>query len=589
MKKRICLVGFEDNSPTALDALKLAVSGITGAWETTFAPDANAALATLAAEPFDAVVTRMRLRGVNGAELLQQAGRLHPKTLRFVVGEVGDQELIINCIGGTHQFVAEPCEPKALIATVQRGLALDAWLATEALQKLVPRLHRLPSLPSTYFEVLKQIESPNSSIQNIGEVVSRDPAVTARLLQMVNSAAFALDQKVTDPVHAVSLLGMETVKSLVLCLQVFSQNDQVKQAGLSFDQLWRHSSAVAEIARKIALTETRNPRLANEAFTAGLLHDVGRILIASNLPKEYAALFAAAREHARPVEEEEAAQLGVTHAQVGAYLLSLWGMPAPLVEAAALHHVPSQTAAREFSVLTAVHVANVFAHEQSPNGDSAVPKLDTAYLTSLGLDAKPDFWRRALSGDAEPEARKVTEKQPPQPAITRLQPQRAAGKSNWWLKWLVPATTVLVAAAGLIWWFGKSSAPQPLEVQARTPAASSPASQSEFASTAPIIAAPIQPEVQPAVEAAPAPVAAATASIEPTPTTPVELTPPLPPTRGFDSVKVQGILYSRKPETIINGKSLLVGGKINDVEVVAIGPTSVTLRSDGQEKVLRFK
>jgi HD-like signal output (HDOD) protein len=595
MKKRICLVGFEDGNPTALDALKQAVSGISGTWETTFVQDANEALAALAAEPFDAVVTRMRLRGVNGAELLQQTGKLHPKTLRFVTGDVADQELVINCIGGTHQFIAEPCDPKTLIATVQRGLALDAWLSTEALQQLVPRLQRLPSLPSTYFEVLKQVESPNASVQNIGEVVSRDPAVTARLLQMVNSAAFALDQKVTDPVHAVSLLGMETVKSLVLCLQVFSQNEQAKQAGLSFDQLWRHSSAVAETARQITRAETRSARQANDAFTAGLLHDVGRILLATNLPKEYAAVIAAAREHGRALEAEESAQLGVTHAQVGAYLLALWGMPASLVEAAALHHVPSQTASREFSLLTAVHVANVFAHEQDQHAAGpSLPKLDAAYLSALGLATRPDAWRRALAGEAGPEVPAETAKPEAQAAIIRPQPQAATGGGNWLLKLLIPATAVLVGVVGLIWWFGNSSALQPLEVLARTPAAPAPANPPPAPETAPAPAAPIesappQPEAMPAVEVAPALAADAPAPIAATPEIPAEATPPPTPTRGFDSVKVQGIFYSSTPTVVINGKTLSVGGKINDVEVVAIGPSSVTLRSVGQEKTLRFK
>ncbi len=161
-------------------------------------------------------------------------------------------------------------------------------MSSDQIRSLAPKLRRLPSLPSAYFEVLKQVESSSATIQSVGEVIMRDPALTARLLQMVNSAAFALAQKVTDPMDAVSLLGMETVRSLVLCLQVFSQNDTAKQSGISLDQLWDHSLSVAEMAREITRFQTHDDLLAGEAFTAGLLHDVGRIVIASNLPKEYA-------------------------------------------------------------------------------------------------------------------------------------------------------------------------------------------------------------------------------------------------------------------------------------------------------------
>ncbi len=595
MKKRICFVGFAEDQPAALKSLQEAMSAIDGTWDCAFAPNGPKALAAMAAESFDAVVTNMHLPGMNGAELLQQVGTLHPKTLRFVLGNVADQELIINCIGGTHHFIAQPCKPQALISTIQRGIALDAWLSTDQLRALVPRFRRLPTLPLTYFEVLKQVDSPVASVQSIGEVIARDPAATARLLQMVNSAAFALDQKVTDPVHAVSLLGLETVKSLVLCLQVFSPNDAAKKAGLSFDHLWDHSFSVATIAREIATREMGDARMANDAFTAGLLHDVGRIVLASNLPKEYAEVVAAARQNSRLLNTEEATQLGVTHAQAGAYLLGLWGMPAPLVEAAALHHTPSHTFTREFSLLTVVHVANVFAYEKDSCSEGFVPpELDLAYLEVLGLADRAAAWRQALAiaqpAPAEPTAAPaqlkpvatpakagltlstpvpVPSKPAPAPAAA---PATAAFGKNKWLGRLLAPTAAVVAIAGILW-LNRSNSDGDIRARARTAAESGKA-------PAPKVSAAPAPAKSPVQDAK---LLAANTNADSKPVVAAAMD-------GFNSVKVQAIFYRpSNPNVMINGKTLGVGERLNGVQVISISQTNVVLGIGGERKAFQVK
>lgn len=404
MNKIICFAGFTEEE---LLALRAAVTASNAPWECHFVADAPAALALLASQPFDVLVANMALPGKNGAELLREAREsrsesgAHSNILGFILGDVADQALIINNIGGPHQFIRRPIQPAKLVANLKRGLSLDTWLATDHLRKLVPKLRRLPSLPSTYFNLLKEIESDNFTTQSIGAVITRDPVVTVRLLQMVNSAVFGLVQKVTDPVDAVSLLGIETVKSLVMGLQVFSQSDAAREAGLSLEILWEHSLLVAKYAQQITLKQTGDVRLAGDAFTAGLLHDVGRIVVASNLPKEYAAIIARARENSRPLHEEEAATLKVDHAEVGAYLLGLWGLPVEIVEATGGHHAPGQTAyASEFTLLGAVHAANVFAHETGGQTDGlCLPKLDLEYFKTIQLDNEVAGWRECCTGE----------------------------------------------------------------------------------------------------------------------------------------------------------------------------------------------
>lgn len=613
MKKRICFVGFADEQLSVLKSLDT-MSGVKETWQCTFAATANKALKEMAVEPFDVVVANMQLNGMNGAELLQQVGQKYPKTLRFILGDVADQELIMNCIGGTHQFIAGPCQPGVLISVVQRSLALDAWLTTDEIRKLTPRLQRLPSLPSTYFEVLKQVESPRSSVQNIGEVISRDPAVTARLLQVVNSAAFALHQKVTDATDAVGLLGVEMVKSLILCLQVFSQNDDAKKAGISFDQIWDHSLQVAKMAREITLMEARDARLANEAFTAGLLHDVGRIVLASNLPADYATVVADARQNKKPLLQAEFEKFGATHAHVGAYLLGLWGMPAQVVEAAALHHTPSHSFTPEFSLLTAVHAADVFAHENETR-DDGIPKptLDETHLKMLKIEDKPDIWRRTLRGEeVEPEpapaklptmavSPEMVESQPlpaaPAPAPARAT-AAAAPRGGLGIGWLAIPATAIVAVAAFWFYLQGSGSNNALPVQARTPAPTPPAAtdvkpQAQVVAVTTTLAtnepaAPTTPTVTTASTNA-APITAAPGDQHGvTPETNAPVAPG--PTTPFDAVKLQAVFFrTANPVALINGKTLGVGDHVLGLTVVAIEKNTVTLASGDEQRTFKLK
>jgi HD-like signal output (HDOD) protein len=461
MKKRVCFTGFPGGEVSALQA----AINIDAPWDCRFVPDAKAALVLLDQETCDVFVADMATPGEQGASLLREVGRRYPKMLRFIAGDVAGQELIANSIGGSHQFIRRPFEPAELIRTIQRGLKLDAWLSNDALRELTPRLRRLPSLPSTYFNLLKEVESPAATLQTIGEVIARDPVVTARLLQVVNSAAFSPAQKVSQAMDAVGLLGVQTVKSLVLCLQIFGQQDAARETGLSLEILWEHSFLVAKFARLIVLKQTGNSQMADDAFTAGLLHDVGRIVIASNLPEEYTAVVAAARQNCRPLHEEETTQLGASHAKVGAYLLGLWGLPAPLIEATAAHHGPGQTVfAREFSLLAAVHAANVFAHTTSGQTDGLpLPELDLEYYQTLKLDHQLVAWRDACIGESAPAPSESIEKSPTQSIANPAESTRIAAGSVartapakalqfGWL-WKLAAAGILVLAVVLVWYF----------------------------------------------------------------------------------------------------------------------------------------
>lgn len=569
MKKIICFAGFADSE---LPTLRAATATSNALWECRFVADAPAALAALAEAPFDALVANMAMPGKNGAELMREVRQSSPHTQGFIVGQVTDQAHIVDCIGGPHQFIRRPFLPAKLLGCLKRGLSLEAWLATDELRHLAPQLRRLPSLPSTYFNLLKEIESEHVTTQSIGAIIARDPVVTARLLQMVNSAAFSLAQKVTDPVDAVTLLGIETIKSLVLCLQVFSQSDEARAAGLSLELLWEHSLVVAKFARQITLKQTADARLAGDAFTAGLLHDVGRIVLASNLPKEYAAIIASARANSRPLHEEETAQLRVNHAQVGAYLLGLWGLPVEFLEAAAGHHAPGKTVfAAEFSLLAAVHAANVFAHAAGGQTDGlCLPQLDLPYFQTTHLEDQLPVWLEACTGEKPSPPPKKAESPAPPPASAEATPPPAAPSAPRFAYGWIVVVLLLLGVGGLAaWHFSNRSAP---------PTAVAALAETNLVAQPP--PAPVEP-VKPAPAPAPVPVPA------PAPATTVNSKPP---PGAFDKVRLQGIIYrSAHPLALINGQTVGVGDEVDGFKVAAIDQNSVTLLLNGERRIFRPK
>jgi putative nucleotidyltransferase with HDIG domain len=395
MKKRIL---FVDDEPALLEIYQLMLRSLADQWELSFATSGPEALALMAKAPFDLVISDMRMAGMDGAQLLNEVLKRYPRTARIILSGHADQEAVAQCVGATHQFLMKPCNLAVLKATLTRVFTLDGWVADEKLKALVAQMRALPSLPSLYFRVLEALESPNASAEQIGEIIAMDLAMTAKILQLVNSAFFGIARQITHPTEAVQYLGVGTVRSLALSLHVFSCLDQAKLKNFSVAQLWRHSLATGQMARKIAQLERAEPAMADEAFVAGMLHDIGKLMLAANMPDSYCQALMLAAETPMPLTQAEMTVFGASHADVGAYLLGLWGLPVSIVEAIALHHSPSRSAIRYFAPLAAVHAANILEQEFSNVAkDGERPQLDSAYIAELGLYERVAPWREAVA------------------------------------------------------------------------------------------------------------------------------------------------------------------------------------------------
>jgi len=272
-------------------------------------------------------------------------------------------------------------------------VAVQEVLAEKSLREIVAGMGSLPSRSDAVKELISELMSPDASVQTVAAIVSRDIAMTAKVMQVVNSAFFGLPKAISEPGQAVKLLGLDAVRSLVLSLQVFSAFAGPGSRCVSPDALWNHSSAVGSMARRIAVSEGMTTVETGHALLAGLLHDLGKLILADQFPEKYGEVLECAKKGNQPTFEAEADAFGATHAQVGGYLAALWGFPYPVVEALIYHHRPSTGPSDGLDITVLVHLADAF--EYGPDGQDA--RLDTAFLESLDLLDRLDEWRELCS------------------------------------------------------------------------------------------------------------------------------------------------------------------------------------------------
>jgi putative nucleotidyltransferase with HDIG domain len=296
---------------------------------------------------------------------------------------------------GPGDMVVVKSNPEETAEKIVSSVCVHECSLQPSVRSLLARIKTLPSLPRLHTQITHELQSSNGSLELVSQYVRQDPVMAAKFLQVINSAAFARACTVTDPGEAVMFLGLARTRALVLMAGVFSQFDEMKCPGFSAEQIWRHSLQVASLAQGVALLQTEDPKLAELAFTAGLLHDIGKLVLASNVPEMYATAHRLQQHKQIQQAEAELTILSTNHAELGACLLGTWQLPLRIIEAVAWHHKPSQSADHAFSVLTAVHAANVFAHEiAGANVDIARPStFDVFYLAKLGLTSRRNVWR----------------------------------------------------------------------------------------------------------------------------------------------------------------------------------------------------
>jgi HD-like signal output (HDOD) protein len=383
---------FVDDESRVRDQLQRMLRPFATAWDMTFVGGGAEALQLLDESTYDVLVTDLGMPGMSGPELLHEVYARHPKVVRFVLAAPSEQPLVMTCAAVTHQFLTRPCEPEELRDAIGRACDMEASIRRENTGRLVARMDQLPSLPSIYTQLVEKMRDPECGIDDVAELVARDISLTARVLKLVNSAFFGLRQQVASLNEAVNYLGLDTLKALVLSINAFTQFEKKSLGGLSLESLWNHSLLTAACARLIAEMETGNARMVDETFVAAMLHDTGKLVLAANFGAEYAAAMASAGTAPGAGLAAEEATFSATHADVGAYLFSLWGLPGVIVDAVAWHHDPMGSPDDSFGPLACVHAANAWTRA---NDETGAGRLKREYYERLGVWSRVPEWHRA--------------------------------------------------------------------------------------------------------------------------------------------------------------------------------------------------
>jgi HD-like signal output (HDOD) protein len=383
---------FVDDEPNLLAGIRRMLRVIRHDYDLFFAESGPAALQIMEAESINVVVSDMRMPGMDGAELLRAVQERYPQAVRIMLTGQADDASVIRTVSIVHQFLAKPCDPETLKEVLIRAAALHDIMSNAQLKEIITSIGALPSLPSVYSKLQKALNTPDVTADDVAAIIEQDIAMTAKLLQLVNSSFFGLFQKVESASRAVTLLGLDTIKILVLGVKIFAEI-QVDNSIFPLDLLWQHSMIVAQCSKKIAQDAAQDVTVVSNAFISGMLHDIGRLLLMSQMAESYMPLIHSAQERDLQLMELEKQHYSATHGDIGAYLTGLWGFTGDIVEAVAFHNNLSGYPANSFTSAMAVHVADCFCHEFFPDGSiGAPPKLDITYLQRLGYAEKIETW-----------------------------------------------------------------------------------------------------------------------------------------------------------------------------------------------------
>jgi putative nucleotidyltransferase with HDIG domain len=375
---------FVDDEQKVLDALKRTIRPMRDEWDAEFVDSGALALKALALRPFDAIVTDLKMPVMDGATLLREVMDQYPQILRVTLsGHLETGPLMLSS-GVAHQFMPKPCQLEDLTLTITRAVTLRRVLNDPQLRSLVCQIGTLPTVPPLYLELMKLLDFSYATLDQIGRVIAKDMGMCAKILQFANSAMFNRGREISDPGVAAGALGFNTVKNLCLAAQVFKSGRASAVPGFNVEVMWTHSLKVGQLAERIvqAMAEVGGDAR-SQAQVSGLLHDVGRLVMVQELASRYETTLTLCKEKRLPLHQAERETFGVSHAELGAHILALWGLPEAVVEAIAFHHSPDRIkAVAGKELMTAVYAAELMTKTWSPAA-SRPPEAMQECLTLL--------------------------------------------------------------------------------------------------------------------------------------------------------------------------------------------------------------
>lgn len=331
-------IAFIDDEKRILDGIRRMLHKRRKDWDMYFFESGKDMLTSMEENFYDIVVSDMRMPVMSGAELLIQIKEISPKTIRIILSGYANDELVLEGIHATHQFISKPTDQDSLISHIERALKMLPVLDSENAKKVLGDIESIPSLPAFYDALMQEIASEDVSLKRVSEILSSDIGLSSSIIRVVNSAFFGLVREITSLEEAASVLGVDMIKNLALMTSVFSSLSVPEGKMAEIAALNSFCQRVGMLASILAKQADFSPAVKNHCQIAGMMSGLGDLLVLSNTVKK---------------SDDNSMHTPL----LGSYLLSIWSMPIPVIEAVRWHQNPCDSCIEEPSPLTVVHTA----------------------------------------------------------------------------------------------------------------------------------------------------------------------------------------------------------------------------------------
>lgn len=379
---------FVDDEPFVLQGLRRMLRTMRKTWDMEFLEGGQAAMDRMRDGTFDAIVCDMRMPNVDGAQVLTEASKRNPESIRFILSGYAEQEVLLHALGPAHRLLSKPASAEDVVGSLENAFALRDLLPSTALRQLVSSLPSVPVPSDRYFELLRELDDPLSSAHTIGDAIEGDLGLTTQVLRLANSAFFSLPRQMSRGREAVEMLGIDMVRALLTVSEFYLSNLHDPVLADEGRNLAERSLSIGALARRLALAEELPEEVVEASATAGMLCHIGTAILRQNMLAEFNRAVSLVEEGTLKMTDAEKQQFGATHAELAAFLVGIWGFSDDVVEAIAFHHAPGQSRSETLGALTMVHVAQGIVGETMQSGlfqrEGAGRDLDHTYLERVG-------------------------------------------------------------------------------------------------------------------------------------------------------------------------------------------------------------
>lgn len=364
---------FADREEKILKILSRILESENGDLNTFYFNDAESAVKELEFDDTDMIVCDLDMYLESGIPLLDFAKENHPGVIRVILTGYSQEATALQAIQKAHQLFLKPIESFHLKDKIYKTLSLKEYIQNEQLRKLIAGINEIPVLPEFYYKLEHMLEQPDVSITEVKNLIAHDPALVAKILQLVNSAFFGFSKNISDLTQAISFLGLKIIKTLVLYLSVTATIKIAPHLLKVQNEIWHHSLKAASIARDIAKELNFTQDEIDNAYAAGILHDIGKLVLLS-----YNNYYEEVTERSKTLQcsfyEAELSYFETSHGDVGAYLLGLWGLPDLIVESVHYHHHELFKKDEEVNIKSVLQITELVVREEMPDTEEVIRK-----------------------------------------------------------------------------------------------------------------------------------------------------------------------------------------------------------------------